>query len=70
AEPEIGEGLSEEEQACLAPDPISSELPRATNVETELTTPLGIKGSNSRRDLELYLSYLRERGPPLHTSFV
>ena len=68
AEPEIGEGLSEEEQACLAPDPISSELPRAANIETELTTPLGIKGSNSRRDLELYLSYLRERGPPLHTS--
>jgi hypothetical protein len=70
AEPEIGEGLSEEAQACLAADPISSELPRVANVETQLTTTLGIKGSNNRRDLGLYLSYLRERGPPLHTSFV
>jgi hypothetical protein len=70
AEPEIGEGSSEEEQACLAPDPISSELPRATNVETELTTPPVIAGSNSRRDLGLYLSYLRERGPPLNTRLV
>jgi hypothetical protein len=68
--PEIGEGFGEEEQACLAPDPISSELPRAANVETELTTPPVIAGSNSRRDLGLYLSYLRERGPPLHTYFV
>ena len=70
AERQISEGLCEEEQACLAPAPISSELTRVANVETELTTPLGIKGSNSRRDLGLYLSYLRERGPPLHTSFV
>lgn len=69
AEPEIVGGLSEEEQACLAPDPISSDLPRTTNVETELTTPPAIAGSNSRRDLGLYLSCLRERGPPLHTSF-
>jgi hypothetical protein len=70
AEPEIGGGFGDEEQACLAPDPISSELPRAANVETELTTPPVIAGSNSRRDLGLYLSYLRERGPPLHTYFV
>jgi hypothetical protein len=70
AEPEIGGGFGDEEQACLAPDPISSELPRAANVETELTTPSVIAGSNSRRDLGLYLSYLRERGPPLHTYFV
>jgi hypothetical protein len=67
--PEIGGGLGEEEQAYLTPDPTSSEMPRAANVEPQLTTQLGIKGSNSRRDLGLYLSYLRERGPPPHTSF-
>jgi hypothetical protein len=70
AGPELVGDSSEEEQACLAPDPISSELPRTANVETELTTPPVIAGSNSRRDLGLYLSYLRERGPPLHTSSV
>jgi hypothetical protein len=70
AGPELVGDSSEEEQACLAPDPISSELPRATNIETHFTTLLGINCSNSRRDLGLYLSYLRERGPPLHTSSV
>jgi hypothetical protein len=59
-----------DEQVFLTPDPPSSDLARAANLEPVLCHAILISGGNDRRDLGLYLFYLRERGPPLHTSFV
>lgn len=56
-------------QVYLEPEPLFSELARAANLESETLKPIVIAGYDYRRDLGLYLSYLRERGPPLHTSF-
>ena len=62
-------GGVKDEQSYLTPVPVSSELARAANLENESRKALLIAGRNERRDLGLYLSYLRERGPPLHTPF-
>ncbi|HWN98711.1 MAG TPA: hypothetical protein VNS63_05515 [Blastocatellia bacterium] len=66
----VGGSGAGEEEAYLAPDPESSEFLRATNVEADKAALLVIAGCERRRDLGLDLSYLRERGPPLHTSLV
>lgn len=62
-------GLVKDEQVYLTPVPVSSELARTANLENEVRKALLMAGRNGRRDLGLYLSYLRERGPPLHTPF-
>jgi hypothetical protein len=56
-------------QLYLTPVPVSSELARTANLENESRTALLIAGRSERRDLGLYLSHLRERGPPLDTPF-
>ena len=53
----------------LEPEPLFSELARAANLENETLKPVVFVGYDHRRDLGRYLSYLRERGPPLHASF-
>jgi hypothetical protein len=62
-------GGVKDEQVYLTPVPVSSELARPANLENESRTALLIAGRNERRDLGLYLSHLRERGPPLDTPF-
>jgi 6-phosphogluconate dehydrogenase, C-terminal domain len=57
-DPRTVDGSNDEEHAYVAPDSVSSELPRAANLEYEAGKPLGTAGSNRRRDLGLYLSYL------------
>jgi hypothetical protein len=59
-----------DERLYLAPDPIKSEVARSPSLETEVLSPVMIAGRNRRRDLGLYLSYPRERGPPLHNHSV
>ena len=68
SDPAIVGGVKDE-QVYLTPGPVSSELARTANLENESRKALLIAGRNKRRDLGLYLSYLRERGPPLQTSF-
>jgi hypothetical protein len=58
------------DHAYLAPQLVSSELPRAQNLEDDTLKGLVIAGRNRRRDLGLFLSYLRERGPPSFNYFV
>ncbi len=53
------------QQVYLTPVPVSSELARAASLEDESREASLIADRNKRRDLRLYLSYLRERGPPL-----
>ena len=62
-------GGVKDEQVSLTPVPVSSELARIAILENESRKAILIAGRNKRRDLGLYLSYLRERGPPLHTPF-
>ena len=62
-------GGVKDEQLYLTPVPVSSELARTANLENESRTALLIAGRGERRDLGLYLSHLRERGPPLDTPF-
>lgn len=57
-------GSCENEQVCLVPAPSPSELAPLTNLENESVRVVLVAGSNLRRNLGLYLSYLRERGPP------
>lgn len=57
-------GSFENEQVCLVPAPSPSEFAQITNLENESLRAVMIAGSDLRRDLGLYLSYLRERGPP------
>ena len=59
-----------DERLYLAPDPNQSEVARSPSLETEVLSPVMIAGRNRRRDLGLYLSYPRERGPPLHNHSV
>lgn len=54
----------DERQVDIAPDSVSSELPHTAYLEDETGKPLPVAGTNGCRDLGLYLSYLRERGPP------
>jgi hypothetical protein len=67
---ELAADLKEEEQGFLPPDKVSPELPRAASLAAEIGTPLVFAINNPRRDLGLYLSYLRKRGPPPHPSLV
>ena len=62
-------GFVKDQQVYLTPVPVSSELTRDANLEDESREALLIADRNKRRDLGLYLSYLRERGPPLDTPF-
>jgi hypothetical protein len=64
------EGSNDEEQVSLSPDSVSSELPRYAYLEDETGKSLVSVGTNWLRDPGLYLSYLRERGPPFNTSVV
>jgi hypothetical protein len=64
-DPRMVDGSNDEEQGYVAPDSVSSELPGAANLEDEPGKPVITAGNNLRRDLGLYLSDLRERGPPL-----
>jgi len=56
------------EVSCLTPDPVSTELARSANVDNEIPNALPISWRDDRRELRLPLSYLRERGPPLHVA--
>ena len=57
-------GRLEAEQIFLAPTQSAAEFPHATNVENDSLSAVMIASRDLRRDLGLYLSYLRERGPP------
>ena len=59
-----GESKDEEQTCLISDDSVPCELARAAHLETESRAPLVIASQNRRRDLGLYLSYLRERGPP------
>jgi hypothetical protein len=61
---------NDEEQVDLAPDDVSSELPRGAGLEEATGNQFVVPGTNPRRDLGLYLSYLRERGPPFYSWLV
>jgi hypothetical protein len=63
-------GTIEDEQDILTPDPVSTELPRAANLERQTCKAVLTATGTDPRDLGLYLSYLRKRGPPKHTSSV
>ena len=64
--PSIAGESKDDEQTCLiSDDSVPCELARAASFGTESRAPLVIAGQNRRRDLGLYLSCLRERGPPL-----
>jgi len=62
-------GDNQDERFYLTPDPVAVELTRAANLGAAIHRVFLIAEGNGRRDLGLYLSYLRERGPPLHISF-
>ena len=68
-DPAVGGDLNDD-HAYLAPQLVSSELPRAQNLEDDTLKGPVIAGGNRRRDLGLFLSYLRERGPPFLNYFV
>lgn len=63
-------GEVSDERACVAPHLVSSELPRAHNLENNIPKDPVITGRDRGRDLWLFLSYLRERGPPSYNLFV
>jgi hypothetical protein len=48
----------------LTNSPIFSDLLDAVTLKADIQKPFVRSASNRRRDLGLYLSYLRERGPP------
>jgi len=48
----------------LTNNPIFSDLLDAVTLKADIQKPFVSTASNRRRDLGLYLSYLRERGPP------
>ena len=52
----------------LALHEVSPELPRARQLEDDILKALVIGNRDRRRDLGLFLSYLRERGPPPSTA--
>jgi hypothetical protein len=55
---------SKDATPSLIDSPIYSELLSATNLKAEFPLLFVSTIANGRRDLGLYLSYLRERGPP------
>lgn len=59
-----GTGNVDNEPIYLTPAQPQPDLARAGCLENEALTTVVIGGSDRRRDLGLYLSYLRERGPP------
>lgn len=63
-------GTIKDEQDFLIPDPVSTEFARAANLDPETCNVVLIATGTDRRDLGHYLSYLRKRGPPHHTSSV
>lgn len=63
-------GDVEDERAFLTPDPVSSEMARTANLDEDNWKPPLTSWRNDRREPELVLFYLRERGPPLHISLV
>lgn len=63
-------GDVKDEQDFLTPDPVSSELARSANLNDKIPNILLPSRRNDRCEPGLGLSYLRERGPPSHTSLV
>jgi hypothetical protein len=57
-------GSIENEEICLASARPPSEFPHVTSLEDESLRAVIIPAREHRFDLGLYLSYLRERGPP------
>jgi hypothetical protein len=57
-------GTTEDDQDILTPDPVSTELARPASLERETCRAGLIAAGTDRRDVGLYLSYLRKRGPP------
>lgn len=57
-------GSLEKDQVCLVPAPTSSDFPQVASLERDSLRAVMIPCRERRRDLGLYLSYLRERGPP------
>ena len=67
--PAVG-GDVNDDRACLAPQLVSSELPRAQKLEHVTLKAQVFAGTNCRRDLEIFLSCLQERGPPSFNNFL
>ena len=63
-------GDMSDDRACLAPQLVSSELPRAQNLEQDTLKPRMFAGTNCRRDLGIFLSSLQERGPPSFNNYL
>ena len=61
--PAVG-GDVNDDHACLVPQLVSSEVPSSRKLEDDSLKALVIAGSNCRRDLGIFLSSLRGRGPP------
>src|SRR5262245_52837922 len=60
---------SRDSKVYLTPDPDPIELSCGTTPERHIKA-IAIASCSVRRDLGLYLSYLRERGPPCQTSLI
>ena len=69
SDPAVGRDLNDE-HGYLAPQSVTSELPRAANFEDDTLKTQAAAALDRRRDLGLFLSYLRERGPPTFNHFV
>ena len=67
--PAVGSDVNDD-RACLVSQLISSELPASRKLEDDSLKTLVIAGSNCRRDLGIFLSCLRGRGPPSFNYFV
>ena len=63
SDPAVG-GDANDEHGYLAPPLVTSELPGAASIENDILKIPAVAGLDGRRDLGLFLSYLRERGPP------
>ena len=68
-DPAVGRDVNDE-HGYLAPHAVTSELPRAANLDDGTLKVRSVAGLDRRRDLGLFLSYLRERGPPSFNHFV
>ena len=69
SDPAVGRDLIDE-HGYLAPHPVTSEVPRAATFEDDIIKTQAAAALDRRRDLGLFLSYLRERGPPTFNHFV
>jgi len=58
------------ERVFLVPGPESNAISRPANLDYEIANPLLIAWHDDHLKVDLYLSCLRERGPPLHPSFL